>query len=762
MNDRPTRVTSISTPATTRLHRVAPTLAFSILALAVCHAHGQTVPAPATAASAPLSTGAASGTSDGSTTLEAVVVTAQKRAEPSQSVPVSLTAISGRSLEAAGISGVGTLDQVAAGVTVGAQNPGNLNISIRGISNVGQVFQGGPSVGYYLDESPISAFSTTMPQVAFWDAERVEVLRGPQGTLFGEGSMGGTIRVITNKPESDAIYGRVLTGWSQVQGGSGGLSAQGMINLPLIKDELALRLTASHQKIIGWVDVPDIGAKDANSGKEDDARLALRWTPIKPLTVDLSYSYQKLDAQDFQATSPGVYRPRDEVPAAGAVTALSPRTSHYGLTNLTASYDLGPATLVGAITHFYQHSSFVNNEDPLGPLFFGGPSSVTANQPDLGVKVTTEELRLGSNGDERFNWTVGGYHKKDDRQDAPGGFTISVPAFGIANDQALNTLTSSNTASAVFANGQYKLTDAWAVQAGVRYYKADYTYTAVDDTSSAIFGTTAGTVHPSAGSAKATSPTAGLSWKPATDVLVFTKVSKGFRDGGSNVVNAAYPEITASYGPEKITAYELGIKTQPLRWLTVNASVYENRWTDLQLSFVTADGLFSYIANAGKAKATGGELEIAARPIAGLRLGVNLAVVNAKLDENVSNAVGAQIATSGNYLPFAPKFQASTSAAYSFPLTESLGGTFSANYSYRGNTYSEPANRQTERNAPYNDIYLKFAVAHSKGWGADVFVSNALNSEATNSRQRYITALPVVYSSYVQPRTFGVEVNVAF
>ena len=762
MNDRLTRVPQRSTRAPNRLHRVAPSLAFSVLTLAVCQAHGQAAPAPAAAASASDPGSKTAAADSGSTALDAVMVTAQKRAEPSQSVPVSLTAISGRSLEAAGIAGVGTLDQVAAGVTVGAQNPGNLNISIRGISNVGMVFQGGPSVGYYLDESPISAFATTMPQVAFWDAERVEVLRGPQGTLFGEGSMGGTIRVITNKPEADALYGRVQAGWSHVQGGSGGPSAQAMVNIPLIKDELALRVTAAHQKIIGWVDVPDIGAKNANSGKEDDARLALRWTPIKPLTVDLSYSHQKLDAQDFQATSPGVYRPRDQVPAAGAVTALSPRGSHFGLTNLTASYDLGPATLVGAVTHFEQTSSFVNNEDPLGPLFFANPSSVTANQPDLGVKVTTEELRLGSNGDERFNWTVGGYHKSDDRHNAPGGFTISVPAFGIINDQALNTLTSTNNASAVFANGQYKLTDAWAVQAGVRYYKASYTYTAVDNTSSAIFGTTAGTVHPSSGSAKATSPTAGLSWKPATDVLVFGKVAKGFRDGGSNVVNASYPEIAPSYGPERITSYELGIKTQPMRWLTVNASVYQNRWTDLQLSFVSGDGLFSYVANAGKAKSTGAELEISARPVSGLRIGLNLAVVNAKLDEDVFNAVGAQIATNGNYLPFAPKFQASTSAIYSFPVSESLGGVVSANYSYRGNTYSEPANRQTERNSSFNNVYLKFGVTNNKGWGADVFVINALNSEATNSRQRYITALPVVYNSYVQPRTVGVEINAAF
>jgi outer membrane receptor protein involved in Fe transport len=739
---------SLHPVARTLVRGAAPRLVLSVLAAAVANAWAQGAPTDSE---------------------QTVVVTAQKREQSAQSVPVSLTAISGKSLESAGIASAAGLDQVAAGLTIGAIGPGYLSITIRGISDLGGGLLGGPATGFYIDEVPLSAFTGAIPQVAFWDAERVEVLRGPQGTLFGEGSMGGTVRLISAKPDARAVSGRGMLGWSKVASGGDGVTARAVVNVPLIKNQLALRVSASHQDLPGWIDVPDLQAKDVNKGKQQDARVAMRWTPSKALTVDLSYTRQTLDAKDSAATSVGIYRPQDIVPAAQPVAFLSKRTSQYDVLNLTTNYDLGPASLVAALSSYKRESSLRQDYTPFVPLFFGVGGTAETGVDPLTVKSTTAEVRLVSNGEQALNWTVGAYAKNDKRQQANSGLKISLPAFGLPLDEALNTTDASNKATALFADIEYRLTSDLALQAGLRQYRAT-NHTKVNFlTTSAIFaGNTAGVGQDSGGSAKATSPKLGISWKPSATMLLFAKASSGFRDGDSNFQAPNEPLIPASYNPEKIRAYELGLKSQPLSWLTVNASVYRNDWTDLQLRFSTPDGLWSYIQNAGKAKSTGAEIEFTARPTAALRLGLNLAAVNSKIDEDVVNIVNnpaggtisRTIATKGNRIPSSPKFQASVSAAYEFPLFNSLGGVVTANYSHRGETYSDPANTESLKNRSYNNLYLKAGV-NGDVWGASVYVANATNSTSTQTKN-LAPAGGIVFNNFVQPRTVGVELSASF
>lgn len=746
MNTRPSFAAHLSIHSRLYRRAGAPVFALSALAAAASGAVAQT--APATDAREPIQT---------------IVVTAQKRAEPAQSVPISLYAVTGKQLEDAGISSVEQLGNLAAGVTVSVTNPGQVNITMRGIGNLSGGLLAGPSVGYYVDESPMSAFSQLMPQMAFWDAERVEVLRGPQGTLFGEGSMGGTLRLITLKPDAAELSGRVQLVGSKLSQGGSGATVRGVINVPLLKDTLALRVGVGHQDLIGWVDYPDLNKTDADNGKQDDARLALRWTPSKQLTVDLSHTYQRIASNDAQATSPGVYHPMALDPTMQAVRRLSPRETTWNLSNLTASYDLGFATVVGSASWFKQDRKPINDLTPIATKFFGPAGAggiVTQSARNLGVDVQTQELRLVSNGEQALNWTVGAYHKTDKRVQDQSGFDITIPAFGITNDLSYTTVHASAKGSAVFADFDYKLTDTLALQAGVRRYKADNDQLVHFDTTSAIFGTVAGVERYSAGPSSATSPKLGMSWKASKDVLVYGKVAEGFRDGGSNYQAPGYPVIPAAYGPEKIRAYELGIKSQPTKWLTINAALFENRWTDLQLSFLTGDGLFSYIQNAGKAKSTGGEIEVAARPTNSLRLAVNLASVDSKIDEDVVNALGMQVVSKGQKIPFSPKLQASASASYQFPVSETLGGLFSATYSQRGATYSDPANTPEGRNDSVKNLYLRMGL-NAEGWSAAAFINNATNNQSTTSRSQFIAAT-VGYGTYVPPRTIGLELNAQF
>jgi outer membrane receptor protein involved in Fe transport len=719
---------------------VAPRLALGLLTAAVGAAWGQQAP---------------------DDEVQTVVVTAQKRAQTAQSVPVSLTALSGKNLEAAGIDSAANIDQVAAGVTVGATNPGLLNITIRGISDLGGGLLGSPATGFYLDETPLSAFGGQLPQLAFWDAERVEVLRGPQGTLFGEGSMGGTLRLITIKPDAKDFSARMVAGWASVSSGGNGGMARAVVNVPLVANELALRVNVSHQDLIGWIKVPDLDEKNANDGNQDDARAALRWTPTKQLTLDLSYTHQTLNAKDSSATSVGTYRPMDVNPGAQAVAFVSFHDSKVDVGNLTVNYDLGPATLVGSLSQYQRAVVTRFDLTPFVPLFFGVGGTGEQGVDPLRVKTDTAELRLVSNGDQTLNWTTGVYYKDDTRAQIKSGTKLSIPAFGLPDDEALNTSTATNKATALFGDLEYKLTPELALQAGIRYYKA-HNHTTTDFlTTSAIFtGNVAGKVNESGASDSATSPKLGVSWKPSANLLLFAKASTGFRDGDSNVQLPNEPTIPAGYGPEKIRAYELGLKSQPLRWLTLNASVYQNHWTDLQLSFTTPDGLAGYIQNAGKARATGAEIEFVARPINDLRLGLNLASVDSKIEQNVLNAFDQPVAVEGNRIPFSPRLQASVSAAYEFNVSAKVGGVVSANYSYRGTTYSDPANQPALKNTAYNNLYLK-AGLHGDIWGAALFVSNATNSTATQQKTAAVAG-GIVYKNYVQPRTFGVELNASY
>jgi iron complex outermembrane recepter protein len=694
------------------------------------------------------------------TAVQTIVITAQKREQPAQSVPVSVTALTGRDLEAAGIGSAALLDQVAAGVTVAASAPGYLTVTIRGISDLEGGLLGAPATGFYIDETPLSAFASQLPQVAYWDAERVEVLRGPQGTLFGEGSMGGSVRLITTKPDARALAARVQVSGVQVSGGGRGATARLMLNVPLQHEMLALRVTAGRQELPGWVDVPELKALDVNTGRADDARVALRWTPTARSTVDLSYAHQTLSSRDATATSPGRYKPSDVDLGAQAPAFLSARSSRYALANFTVQHDLGPAALVAALSRYERTSSVRTDLTPFVPLFFGVGGTAERVFAPLTVKAGTAELRLASVGESRLQWTAGLYAKEDARQQARTGLVISLPDLGLPRDETLYTTPARNRALAVFGDTEFRLPAGWAVQAGLRHYRARNQTQVRFDTTSAIFpGFTAGVVQDSGSSARADSPRLGLSWTPNPGLLVFAKLSTGFRDGDSNYRAPGYTEIPAAYGPEKLRAYELGLKAQPFSGVSLHASVYRNHWTDLQLPFVTSDGLFSYINNAARTESTGAEIELLVRPMAGLRLGLNLAGVDARIVD-AGPAAGTSGVTQGKRIPFSPRWQATASATWEFALQRGLRTELSARYAYRGSTFSEPANDAALRNAAHETLYLRAGV-RGPAWSAHLFGSNVGNGQPTQ-RKSAAPAGGIVDAQYVQPRTVGLEVGGSF
>jgi len=325
-----------------------------------------------------------------------ITVTATKRPQMAQDVPIALTAVSEDMIENAGITSVADLRDMVAGLEIVSNGQGNNTISVRGVtsSSGGESVQSHTSVGYYLDETPISAFATTMPEIGLWDAERVEMLRGPQGTLFGEGSMAGTIRVISNKPDAGEFEAKVYASGSSTNLGGNNSAFRGKINVPLIDDELALRIVAGSTDVAGWIDIPELSAVDTNSHTQTDIITALRWTPSDELIIDFSYTYQNLEVKGAsEETSRGRFVPEEGsiVPLEldyydyygdvlgtwgdmiGETGAIGYDNTKYNLISLTIEYDLGWASLVSATTIFDLENDMSHDISEIGGLFFEFP-----------------------------------------------------------------------------------------------------------------------------------------------------------------------------------------------------------------------------------------------------------------------------------------------------------------------------------------------------------------------------------------------------
>jgi len=722
----------------------------------------------------------AQGVSSSDSALERVTVTATKREVVLTEVSLGISALSDKALEARGISSLEDLGTSAPGMNIVKTSPGENLLVSRGISTSQSLsIQSGPAVGVYIDEMPLAGLNSGVPDFGLWDVSRVEMLRGPQGTLYGEGAMAGTIRIISSAPDSKRLSGKVQVTSSSVAGGSAGQSVRGMINVPLSEGVAAMRATVSHNKNPAWIDAPELAKIDANTNTQNDSRIALRVTPNDKLKIDASLWRQSSDAvHGNNQTAPGIYSPT----SLGMVAGVSPIANSQLNTdirasdsaNLTVSYDFSGFSLVSATSHTKQNADFVaDSKDtlPIALVSLGVPAGAVpfvlggtelSNARARNLSMTSQELRLVSDGDQRLNWTVGGYFKKLDRH-VDNNWHILVPlVLGPADDSTVVSDTTSNS-RAFFGEIDWKASSTVTLTGGLRAYTDDRVATANVKNFSNVFNVPVG-IYTTAVTEQQTTYNLIASWKPSNSLNLFARAASGFRSGGPNLWVQDPANIPKDFKPEKLNSIELGLKSSPTPWMVANVYLFKNEWSDKQVNLSTPSGLYDYISNASAAQAQGAEFEFQVYPAKGLSLISALTYTDATITKDLLDSSGNVNAKSGNRLPYVSPWELKTSVDYRWPLAEGRNGVANLTYIYRGANFSEISNAPSTDNGSLNQINLRAGIeASKKSWGLFGFVRNLTNSQSvTTIQQAAGGGYGVRYSSYIQPRTIGIELQGAF
>jgi outer membrane receptor protein involved in Fe transport len=584
--------------------------------------------------------------------LEEVTVTARKREEKAIDVPFSLQVLDGGELQKLGAVDFSDYARTVAGVSFEDKGAGRATIFIRGVSTGSDVDTGKQSpVGLYFDESPVSEDSS-QPDIKLYDIDRIEVLRGPQGTLFGSGSLSGTLRILPKQPDTLALSGEAGGQISETEHGGLNYAVNGVLNVPL--SELgALRVVAYKDDSDGFLTNGFSGARDINYEHTHGGRAALLIRPLDGLDVTLSGIYQESHfGEYFQAT--------DHFPALILDEAEpEPFIDRYHLASLKVSYDFGAARIT-SVSSYYDRTRFFQNDIDYFTGLFGLPQAYSPLT--YTARTVSQELRLAYVGGGSLSGVVGGYfedrHETAVQSASAAGEPVPPPA-----DQLLyiNRVTN-NRQYALFGEANYNITPQLTFTAGLRASRV------VGDNRSSNDGTLFGGATFKEGDNRNTplTPRAILSYRPDSDSQIYLQAAKGFRIGGVNPglppclpQNGCTVDVQATFKPDSVWNYELGTKLQLLGGrASLDADVFYIAWSDIQLNVGRGDG-FNGFMNAGKAVIKGVEVSGSAQIDRHLKLGGQFTYTDGRITELGAGLAATGVAAVGDAVPAVPKVSTS-------------------------------------------------------------------------------------------------------
>lgn len=667
---------------------------------------------------------------------EEITVTALLREEKVQDVPFSVAAPTEEELRERGVDSIEGIAQSTPGFTVQNLGPGQSQVAVRGVSS-GQIVRDQPGVkeqvGVYLDDSGIS-LSLFTPDLDLFDMSRVELLRGPQGTLFGAGSASGTLRYITNQPklgERETVA--ELTANTLTDGEPGG-SAKVAVNTPL-GDKAALRLTAFFNRFGGFIDAVQPGLRvkeDVNSGDRSGARLAFKFQPNDRLTITPRVQYQKVstdgwnreDVFNILANPYTTTRPAVSLDEREQFTQIEePFSDKFLLTDLNIGYNFGSVALTSITSYTDRDVDVVRDATALTGSITGGSIGLPENIYTLSAPlddvttatVLTQEFRLAGNRD-RLNWVTGFFYSTLDRDYGQSllvsGFESlsGIPTqgrFGAARDVLyFSDLSYEMDQLALFGEATWAVTNRLDLTGGLRYYDFQEDRVQTFDGIFADPGTNKGST-----SANGFAPRLIASLALKENTKLNAQVSKGFRLGGINDplnVPLCTPQDLVTFGgrdewkDEEVWNYEVGTKsTLGGGRGTFNVAAYYMNIKNLQATVTAGSCSSRVIFNVPKARSTGIELEWTAAPTDNFDFGISANYGKSELRSTLRSTDAAgntQVVAgiqSGNRLPTVPEFQASATATYQWALRESWLGYLTGIYQYVGSRFTQIGDQAT-------------------------------------------------------------------
>ena len=702
-----------------------------------------------------------------------IVVTATKRAQTIQEVPFSVNAQTAADIEKTGATSIEDISRSVAGLTVQNLGPGQSQVSVRGVS-AGQIVRDQPGVkeqvGIYLDES-VTSLSLFTPDFDLFDLNRVETLRGPQGTLFGSGSVGGTVRYITNQPKLGATEGQVAADVNVLDGGDVGYSAKGAVNVPL-GENAALRVVGYGEHFAGFINaVGPAAGKNINDGERYGVRAALLFEPVAGLKITPRVVYQDIKTNGFNRAE--VYN-LYQSPLAGA-PALPENTQYLKLreqfrdkttlADLTITAPVADTIDVTSVTTYIHRDILVSRDASaltgsvsVSPFITAlGANRALGNLPSnlrdsTKLETWTQELRLASTGPGFFQWVVGGFYSKIDRVYAQ---RLPTPGYDAFIDAALGTGVSAGAANgfplnspynadipydieqfAVFGEASYKFGDFKAT-AGGRYY--DFKESR-DFISGGVFANGDRNIGDKTKS-DGFNPRFIVSYQPSRNLSVNLQASKGFRlggvndplniplcSGGANGPDARTYGNRPNYKDESLWNYEAGVKVASGP-VTFNAAAFYNDIRNLQVTADAGSCSSRVVFNVPKAHTMGVEVEMGADLGMGFSLAVNGSVIESEFDSSVRDGTGAIVAgiRDGNRLPTVPKFQMSATAGYTTEVADGMDFSANASFQHVGNRFTQPSDQEAGAGVFGSAIFYN-PVTLASGTGAYNFGSLQLPS----------------------------------
>lgn len=752
-------------------------------------------------------TAVAGNAADDQAYIEEIVVTATYRETDLMDTPLAISAVDDDMIEQLGATDISGVFRTIPGFNVAAVGTGSNRFVVRGISSQTgtQSFQQTfSSVATYIDDTPMTSANGPARQLAgsLFDVKRVEVLKGPQGTLFGEGSQGGTIRFIYNEPDPSAVDYKVKAGFNnQGESDDNGFRVDGMVNLPL-SDNFAVRLSAFSEEQAGWMDKTNLSPieEDINTLESTGGRLALKWDISDVLSAKASVFHTDTETEgSVVGQMPFVENQNGRIPGMPAMSE-----DEFTLYNLRFDYELEGATFTSTTSYFERDtnamSEFASSVATFFDLFVGlnvNLAAISAGSPPLipcnpgpqdpflsnqtacpwgdGLSLAAfnsdstseserfvQEFRLVSDAEGPWLWTVGAFYKtsEDFREDFqpflmnPGREALA-PFFAPLFSDPSNRHTDELDEISVFGEVTYQFNEQWELTVGARF----------SDLEQEFENTTTGTDD------QPISPKAVVSYRPTADQLYYFNYSNGFRPGNVNngqefnvrqftagglpqpFIDQAASRI--AYEGDEVDSYELGAKlTFADGRAQLAAAAYYLDWTDTIMLFTDptipgANNTFNQ--NAGAAHSQGLELEFTWMPVDSLSIRLAADVNEAETDDdNLASGV-----PEGNSLVYAPEWSASLSVDYFFNMG-SLEARLRADHQRVDEQFATPDNTLKIDEYDVTNLRLTLTNPADNRWSASLFANNVTDEDAVINS---FTLLGTFSNVYLQPRVVGLELT---